>query len=351
MESAADPRYFFVRAMGQTDQEFAVFFEQNVVAVGWSRIDFTTHEDTGTLVAAVEREYYPEGRSVAPQVVGKKKNEARRFKSIRVDDRILVPYGSSVRLAVAKAEELYDREAGHTLDLANQRRVSYVAEPNGAKVTIPRAALSEGLQRRLRVRGTTVSDLVEFSDEIEDLYRSGGREWSARVQERMEELATSFKTTLLENIRVGRSNLKAGGRGLEELVRHLLEVEGYEAEILSKRAFAGMGDADIAASRADRFGESKLLVQVKHHQGASDAYGAEQLLQILRDQPEEYADYRLVLVTSAEASEDVAALCEERDIALVSGPELVDWIFYSLEHLGPEWRTTLGVSDVPQIAV
>ncbi len=37
-------------------------------------------------------------------------------------------------------------------------------------------------------------------------------------------------------------------------------VEGYKAKILGKRMFPGVADADIVASRADRFGEDLLLV-------------------------------------------------------------------------------------------
>ena len=35
-----DKNYFMVRAMGSSENDFKVFFENNVVAVGWSEIHF-----------------------------------------------------------------------------------------------------------------------------------------------------------------------------------------------------------------------------------------------------------------------------------------------------------------------
>lgn len=343
--------YFFVRAMGQSEAEFAVFFDKGVVAVGWSAIDFTAYPIPDSVAAAVEAHYYPPGTEVAATVRGKKLAEVQRFKSMRPGDRVLVPYSSSIRLATAKGQQRHEVDDGKRFDLANQREVEYVRGSDGTPVTIPRTALSEGLQRRLRVRGTTVSDLVEFAEEIEQLFNVDGGGWSTRVHHATEEQAKRFKSELLSNIHGGRTNLKAGGRGLEELVRDLLGVEGYEARIPSKRAFDGFGDADVIAIRADRFEESKLLVQVKHHRGTSDSYGAEQLLQIIRDRPEEYEDYQLVFVTTAAASPELAAICEQRGVMLVPGSELIDWVFESLEDLPPEWRTVLGISRVPRFAI
>jgi hypothetical protein len=61
--------YYMVRAMRQTKEDFDLFFEKNVVAVGWSHVNFTSSEDAEALV---EQVYYSDGKT-APQVVGKKK--------------------------------------------------------------------------------------------------------------------------------------------------------------------------------------------------------------------------------------------------------------------------------------
>lgn len=323
-------RYFFVRAMGQTDPEFEVFLNRSVVAVGWCKVDFTSFHDLERLLNEVQRIYYS-FENTAPQVVSRKLNEVRRFKTILEGYRIIVPHYSVVHLATATAEEIYDRDVAHSLDLANQRRVKYVKSSRGDLISIPRSKLSEGLQRKLRVRGTTISDLAEFSEELRPLFDGKIGGWEMQFENRTNKLLKESKVALLKNIREGHTNLQAGGRGLEELVRELLEGEGYQAEILSKRLFSGFGDADIVASRSDRFGENRLLVQVKHHRGESNKFGADQLEQARRSHPK-YVDSKLVVVTTGEASEELKRSCENRGIALIVGKELVDWIFDSKKN-------------------
>jgi restriction system protein len=237
-----------------------------------------------------------------------------------------------------------------SLDLSNQRRVDYL-RVKGSVVFVPRYELSEGLQRRLRVRGTTVSDLYEFGEEIETLFDKENFGWLSRFEKAQKDLISAFKTKLLQNLREGNTNLEAGGVGLEYLVRELLEIEGYQAQVLSKRAFSEFADADIRASRADRFGEINLLVQVKHHTGITDTWGAKQLAEIHRQQPTKYPDYKLVLVSTAEASDELREMCEKQDIILFTGSDLASWIFEAIPKLDPKTRIKLGMSNVPKLAV
>lgn len=72
------PAHYMIRAMEQSEEDFEVFFEKSVVAVGWSSIDFTRSTSSEQLVDAIVREYYSDEQA-APQVVGQKKNEIRRF--------------------------------------------------------------------------------------------------------------------------------------------------------------------------------------------------------------------------------------------------------------------------------
>jgi hypothetical protein len=105
------------------------------------------------------------------------------------------------------------------------------------------------------------------------------------------------------------------------------------------------------ASKADRFREMKLLVQVKHHSGMSDTWAAEQLQEILRQTPAKYADFSLAVVTTAEASEKLKIMCVEHKIALLDGEDVVDWIFDSLSKVSSEWKMVLGIISVPELAV
>jgi len=343
--------YYMVRAMSQQKADFELFFQQSVVAVGWSKVDFSAFPDPKALVAQVRKAYYAE-KGRAPQIVGRELSGVWRFKNMREGDRIIVPFYSSVCLAIARSEENYEASISDTLDLSNQRRVIYQRQDNGEPLIVPRKELSEGLARRLSVRGSTCADLSEFADEIERLFTGRNLGWSSFYEEKQTRLEMQFKDKLLSNIQIGRTNLQAGGIGLEQLVRELLQIEGYQARVLPKTFFPGFADADIVASRLDRcVGQIDLLVQVKHHSGASDPWGAQQLKEVRKQIPKEYDDHQLILVTTADASGDLRCECEAGKIRLITGSELKDWLFESVPKLSATTRTKLGIADVPQLIV
>ena len=137
-------------------EDFEVFFRNNVVAVGWSRVDFTAFESPDELVQAIEDAYYSDRRT-APSVVGKKKNEVRRFKGILEGDRIVIPYWSSVRLAIAGGEEKFSADDGEMRDLGNQHVVSFVRDPNGGFLTVPRDLARSTPRERRATRASSPS--------------------------------------------------------------------------------------------------------------------------------------------------------------------------------------------------
>jgi restriction system protein len=332
--------------MGSTQEDFEVFFRNNVVAVGWSRVDFTAFESPDELVQALEEKYYSDG-CTDPRVMGRKKNEVRRFKGIEEHDKIVVPYWSSVRLAVAGSKARYSARDGEVRDLGNQHIVSFVPDADDGFLTVPRDQLSEGLQRRLRVRGSIVADLSEFEEEVEHLFH--GEAYTSTIARLQNEQQKHFKSKLLTILQDGTSALQAGGIGLEHLVKELLQADGYVAAVQAKNRFPEIADADIEATRDDHITSVKLLVQVKHHSGESDDWGARQLTHILETEPDLFSEYSLVLVTSGSPSEALQALCVAKDITLISGTQLVDWVLDSLEHLRPQTKTKLRISDIPQL--
>jgi len=322
-------KYCLVRAMGQSQEELEIFTKNNIVAVGWSEVNFTNYTDEEKLVSDVKNIYYSSG-DIAPQVEGKKKNEVRRFKTLSSGDYIIVPHNSAICLAKVKEKQIYSEE-DYDYDLANQREVSFHKDDNNQIVLISRDRLSEGLQRRIRVRGTTISDLSEFSQEIEDLFN--GEDFNSQFNSKRESKIDEFKRQLISNIQSGKTNLQAGGYGLEKLVTELLGIEGYEARILSKQRFLSFSDADIEAVKTDFLVSKKLLIQVKHHSGISGTWGAEQLIEILNQEPDLFSEYTLVLVTSANPSKELEQVCENKGIILISGELLAEWIYGALPKL------------------
>ncbi len=336
--------YYMVRAMLSRKEDLDVFFNKNVVAIGWSSVDLTKINDIDTLRQKVREAYY-NNESVAPQTVGRNLNEVARFKGIKQGDYIVVPYWNTIALACAEKEEIYSTE-DEKCDLANQRKVEFQYENDCIK-RIPRDSLSEGLQRRLRVRGMTVSDLSEFAGEIEQLY--AGHAYDSKLSSAKIESGyiEKFKETVLKNIQNGETNLKTGGIGLEDLVVELCHCEGYGAKKLSKKTFSGLGDADIEIVRSDRFTERKALIQVKHHQNETGLQGVEQLEAIMKDQ--QYAEYSFILLASCDISREAEEKAGKLGIQLINGDGLAEWIFDHHEKLSSKTKEMLRISAIPQI--
>lgn len=335
MSTVAEPKYYLVRTI-------PALIQRDIVGVGWSDFNFAEIGDAEETIRQINADYG----------IGRWGNQIRRFYQIAECDVVVAPLPYSVAIGRATGDLFFDQDH-YNDDRANQRRVHFPRNTEGSLLTVPRASFSEAFQRRLRVQGMTVNDLGEFRDEIQKALGSleGGTSyhWSNRLLEAVAERQKGFKEKLLENIRSGKTNLETGGVGLENLVHELLTIDGYKAEVLSKRQFGGFADADVQASRSDRCAAVDLLVQVKHHQGYSDEYGIRQLEEIRRVHPGEYDDHRRVFLTSASVNEELKQKAETLDIAVIDGPELVDWIAEHIERLSKPTKLALGIYEVPAV--
>ena len=334
--------YYMVRAMWSEEKDFKIFLENNVVAVGWSKLDFSK-ETVKELRSKLFELYYKE--ATWKPTVSKGLNEAERFKRINKGDYIIVPYNSSVLLAVADEKEIYS-ETAKDRDLANQRAVAYKYH-KGELLVIPRNDLSEGLQRRLRVRGNSVSNLFEFKDEIERLFKNPSYSYTRMVQEFEEDALEKLKKGLLDNIQYGKTNLQTGGIGFENLICEIMRCEGYTAKVLAKNKFDGGTDADILATKEDSFMSKSIFIQAKHHSGISNRDGINQLIGVLKK--DEYKECDGYFVTSARVDEDVRAYAEENGIEVIEGSEVVDLIISNITKLSIDLRYKLGMCMVPQL--
>lgn len=338
--------YYMVRAQGQTKEVFEYLFSRNVVAVGWSDFDFSSHSDVEQLVS----EYRNTAPAYRPALLTKYCNEIRRFMALRRDDHVLVPVYESIALAVVEGTKLYDRSVAETLDLSNQVRVVFERTSHGQIAKIPRTQLSNGLQTRLRAPGTTIIDLQEWAAELEALFAQGTSfDYSTSFQDFENAAFVSMRNTLLSSIRNRSTRLQAGGQGLERLVAELLEADGYKADVLPKNLLGGAsGDVDIRATRADRFSQTRLMVQVKHHEGETDQFAAEQLIKARASTPE-FQDFTAIVITSAQASAQLRKACDENEIIVIDGDGLVSWIIDDLDKLSVGTKQNLGISKVPQL--
>ena len=313
------------------------FVERDLVGYGWSQVDFTQYEDADAVIAAVRGQGYP---------VGRRANQIRRFFDMQPGDVVLAPLPRSFALGIVAEDSLTYSPKDVTRDRANLRHVNFIKGEGGRALRFQRDAFKGALQSRIRLR-MAVSDLSEFRAELEKaLEAKEAYSWQAELDDELQKREISFKEMLLTKIQNGETYLQAGGSGLEKLVCELLTVEGYQAEVQSKRTYEGFADADIKASKTDRFSNTELLVQVKHHRGATSTWGRDQLLEIKRLHAE-HADSTLVLVTSGTIDDWQAS--GDEDVGVIDGEALVEWIVASLGRLEEKTRLSLGIGLVPTL--
>lgn len=332
---AAEPKCYLVRTIRE-------LVEQGIVGVGWVDHPFPELTDAEAAIHKIDADYG----------IGRYANQVRRFFAISEGDLVVVPLPYSVAIGRATGGMFFD-ERYYQQDRANQRSVVFPRDAEGRVATIPRAAFSEAFQRRLRVMGMVVNDLTEFRSDIQTALESieNGKDfsWPNRLIEEKLKKEAEFRLKLIGNIQSGRTNLLTGGTGLEDLVCELVQLEGYEARVLSKRHFGSFADADVEASRSDRWSAVKVLFQVKHHQGVSGDHGLNQLLEIRNAHVGEYDEHVRVLVTSASASEELRKRATNEGVIIIDGQALASWIGEHLDELKPETKDRLGIYEVPAV--
>lgn len=338
-----------VRAMASREADFSVFYDDSVVALGWSRVNFMDHADrVDELIQRVTNEYGYDAPDLWAPSVSRQLNQIRRFMSFSAGDRVVVPYYDGVLLATVTGPRRYDLTAERT-DLCNQIVVDYRVEAESElPIVIPRNSLSEALQRRLRVRGSTLADLSEFAEEIDQMFNDEHYSWTSQQAKQEQSVREQFRDELLSRMQAGTTNLRTGGIGLEHLIKELFMLEGYDARVLDKRRFKN-GDADVEAEKSDMFNRTRILAQVKHHAGITNGWGLEQLVEIQRSGTE--PDALLVLITSAVIPEEVKNDADLKGIQTMDGKALSEWVMSHIHRLKPETAAQLGISTVPRFVV
>lgn len=149
---------------------------------------------------------------------------------------------------------------------------------------------------------------------------------------------------MLSRLRSGSTTLKSGGYGLEVLIKELMELEGYSAHIVAKNKTSDISDVDIEASRADPVSSNRVFIQAKHHRGETSDWGIRQLSAIEED---EHIDKWLI--TTAFVSSQTLELAQDKNVSVMDGEKLVDWIYDRINELSPSTKEQLGVGILPQV--
>lgn len=315
----------------------ASLVNEHLAGYGWPQVNFAEATNASKLM-----ELFSE-RGIDP---GRHRNQIKRFFSIGRGDIVVVPLHRSIAIGFANGIRSYGKGVGYG---ENRVGVEYLRHQDGTIVRIPRTDLPEAFSTRLRIRMSVVS-LDEFKDDIlriiDQVKCGGGTSFDSHIQALEADALVSLRKSLLNNIRMGNTNLQSGGLGLEKLVAELLRIEGYAAKILAKTAFEGVADADIEAFREDRFSSNKLFIQVKHHNGITGYHALRQLQQIDDDD-----NVERWLITTGDVEPQMTEEAESQGIGVMDGEKLMEWVVERANQLSPATLNRLGLSTVPSLLI
>ena len=316
---------------------------EDTIGYGWSNVIFSDYPDIKVL--------FEQGFKGKEKSIGRKAKQIKLFYNLKKDDLVVLPFSGSIAIAVVQGNKSYEKGIKHA---ENRIAVDYLKDKNG-KMFIPRACLSTALQARLRLR-TTLADLGSFTEEIEghvSAIKNGEiLTWDEGMEKKAAKAEDSFKKSLLARLKKGNEiSLSAGGHGLEELVKELYEIEGYEAKIQAKNKSSGVEDVDIIATRENDLSpiKEKLFIQVKHHRGSTKGHGVNQLSAYNLDlECFEYSNCCFkILITTAKFEEAALQKAIAKNIETIDGEKLVDLIYDKLDKLSVKTRLSLGISSIP----
>ncbi len=303
-------------------------------------VNFSAHEEIKSLIKDIIEKNGSIGRMT---------NQVKNYFSLKNGDIVIVPLGKKIAIGRVLGQKYYDPlfKGGHG---ANQVTVDFFKKENKV-IYIPRSKLKENLESRLKLR-TTIGDLSRFSQEIEHIIQNlndyGGFDVKNSYQEKSDLYEAEFKKELLDALWKGNTRLKAGGRGLEELVKELLEIEGYSnVYILDKKNGEGIADIDIQATSEKNPFLKDILVQVKHHRGETSKHAINQL--IAYENETATNAYKWV-ITTGHISDESKLYAEENQINIMEGEQFVDRIYTNLDKLKNITKENLGIVNVPKLS-
>lgn len=195
----------------------------------------------------------------------------RFIRDMKVDDLVVVPYGSEFYVGKIKGAAIYD-ESKVDEDSAYRRPVNWL---NG-KSPIPRTIAKSALLSRMKTRGTT-ADARDLVEEIDDCLTIARRIAHGGTRPSIEtDLRSSLKKATLDELRTGRME----NYGFEELIETVLRGLGaIDTKIAPRREDKGI---DIYATFlvAGAF-QQVVGVQAKHFQ-PNPPVGADVVGQLIR---------------------------------------------------------------------
>lgn len=313
--------------------------KKGFVGYGRKKVNFSEFTNSKDVIEAINLRY--------ESGIGRNTNNVTRFFNLKAGDIVIVPLTKSFAIGKVVGDKFFDETYADEM-ACNLVRVEFL-QVNGHVLRIARSQLSTVLQTRLRIR-TAVASLQKFKAEIdkiiEDVENNGAYKQDSYYIGQVAEAIDNFKKKILFSIKKGETGLEAGGKGLEHLIEELLKLNGYSTNIEAKNKTSDKSDVDIIATKTDRFIESNLLIQVKHHSGFTNHTGIDQLILWKNDDKINYDKW---LFTSGQISDDNQTYAENNNIKLMDGDELAEWIYENVERLSIKFKQQLGIIEIPYV--
>ena len=315
--------------------------EKGYVGYGWRHIEFKKYDTVKELIEIGFKDTN----------YGRKRKQIQYFYELKKDDIVVVPVSGAIAIGIVEGTKEY--EPTTTLAMSENRvKVIFFRDENNNLMYIPRAELATNLARRLKIR-TSIANLENFREDIlikiEGLKKKEILSWDSEIIKKEEDMKKIFIQKLEERLRTEKGlGLKAGGYGLELLVREIFETKGFEAIIPAKNDRLVGEDVDIIALKRGEFSSKgeRYLIQVKHHRGTTSRKGLDQLITYKDDDNGLYFDKK-ILITTAIVDESLKNEAKKKEILIIEGLELSEWIFESMSLLSSKTIRRLGISFIP----
>lgn len=319
--------------------------EEGYIGYGWEKVKFNEYHTVKDLFS----------QGFHGINYGRKKKQIIRFFELKKDDIVVVPLSGTIAIGIVEGEKVYDSMSKIPFS-ANRVKVNFFTNTDGETVYIPRTELETAFERRLKIR-MSISNLEDFRSEIEHIISALSQgeiyTWDLAAVKKGEEAKNKFIKNLGKRLRSEKGlGIAAGGYGLEKLIWEIFQAKEYDTSIPAKNSRQAGEDVDIIARKEGEFSSNGevYLIQAKHHRGATNMHGLNQLIKYnIDDYDDEVKIYKVLMTTALKVVDGLEEKAKDEKIIVIKGDELAKWIYSNLSLLSKKTLNKLGISEVPTL--
>jgi restriction system protein len=314
---------------GATGDADTLFLQQKVVAIGWTPFGDLSQCHTRDEYKKRYAKLYPQAK---PQGVATSAGQLFRFvREMQVGD--LIVYSSRVTREVhlGRVTGPYQYRPDAHSGYPNRRPVEWLA-------VVPRTQFTQGALFEL---GSAMSlfQIKTFADEFRAVLAGPVPTPAAEVE--ADTTVAQVTAEIEEQTRdfvLKRLSQHLKGIPLEEFVRHLLEVMGYRARLTPPNE----PSVDVIAHK-DELGFEPPIIKVQVKSGEGKVVDMEVSALLGKLGPQEYG---LLVTLGAFTPPAMQFAANQSRLRLISGIELVDFIFQHYERFDSRYKSLLPLKRV-----